>query len=76
MREQIIYGGGKRVKTMNHNALPSLIGLGLAAAAVMWSQPRSVRDGIVVSASTFAFTIAMHFAVKFVIDRFAASGGA
>lgn len=61
---------------MNHNALPSLIGLGLSAVAVMWLQPKTVRDGIVISASTFAFTIAMHFAVKFVIDRFAGSGNA
>lgn len=64
------------VKSMTHSALPSLIGLGLAAAMILWMQPKTVKDGILISASTFAFTIAMHFAIKFVIDRLALSGNA
>lgn len=62
------------VNLMNHNALPSLIGLGLSATMVLWQQPKTVRDGILISASTFAFTILMHFAVKYVIDNYSGSG--
>ena len=64
------------VKAMTNSSLPSLIGLGLSAVVVVWMQPKTVKDGVVISASTFAFTIAMHFAIKFVIDRFATSGNA
>lgn len=64
------------VKTMTNSSLLSLIGLGLSAVVVVWMQPKTVKDGVVISASTFAFTIAMHFAIKFVIDRFASAGNA